>query len=322
MHAAYDFYLCIKYFIHMTIFIFYACLDRLCLKFKWTSAFANKDQKKGPSGGMKLFGSERFTQNPVNFNVSLTQEGQVQLRHQQVPCRDRRGGWERRRGFGAVCQDIYEGESVCVCVCVLILVHFTVVPCLLFENICGCSARNYNINQRVHLYFCVLCTCRCIYCMSDLSYHARPTILPTIYTVSKTQNVNMNGSYLYIFNLSNHNSLMIHWPQLSWLVYTGYPHWVWQAANAPVKFKKLNPKRTREDLVPAEGSEPEEDENSPQDAEPVTGIQEWMPKTLGLVLYIISNIIRIHINIWYLYICMHSFELYRTNQSKSCCVRH
>lgn len=184
------------------------------------------------------------------------------------------------------------------------------------------SARNYNINQRVHLYFCVLCTCRCIYCMSDLSYHARPTILPTIYTVSKTQNVNMNGSYLYIFNLSNHNSLMIHWPQLSWLVYTGYPHWVWQAANAPVKFKKLNPKRTREDLVPAEGSEPEEDENSPQDAEPVTGIQEWMPKTLGLVLYIISNIIRIHINIWYLYICMHSFELYRTNQSKSCCVRH
>lgn len=41
---------------------------------------------------MKLFGSERFTQNPVNFNVSLTQEGQVQLRHQQVPCRDRRGG--------------------------------------------------------------------------------------------------------------------------------------------------------------------------------------------------------------------------------------
>lgn len=212
--------------------------------------------------------------------------------------------------------------SPCVSVCVLILVHFTVVPCLLFENICGCSARNYNINQRVHLYFCVLCTCRCIYCMSDLSYHARPTILPTIYTVSKTQNVNMNGSYLYIFNLSNHNSLMIHWPQLSWLVYTGYPHWVWQAANAPVKFKKLNPKRTREDLVPAEGSEPEEDENSPQDAEPVTGIQEWMPKTLGLVLYIISNIIRIHINIWYLYICMHSFELYRTNQSKSCCVRH
>ena len=118
MHAAYDFYLCIKYFIHMTIFIFYACLDRLCLKFKWTSAFANKDQKKGPSEGMKLFGSERFTQNPVNFNVSLTQEGQVQLRHQQVPCRDRRGGWERRRGFGAVCQDVYEGESVCVCVCV------------------------------------------------------------------------------------------------------------------------------------------------------------------------------------------------------------
>ena len=92
MHAAYDFYLCIKYFIHMTIFIFYACLDRLCLKFKWTSAFANKDQKKGPSGGMKLFGSERFTRNPVNFKVSLTQEGQVQLRHQQVPCRDRRGG--------------------------------------------------------------------------------------------------------------------------------------------------------------------------------------------------------------------------------------
>lgn len=75
---------------------------------------------------------------------------------------------------------------------------------------------------------------------------------------------------------------MTHWPQLSWLVYTNFPHWVWQAANGPVNFKKLNPKRTREDLVPTGNSEPEEDEDSPQDAEPVTGIQEWMPKTFGV----------------------------------------
>ena len=197
MHAAYDFYLCIKYFIHMTIFIFYACLDRLCLKFKWTSAFANKDQKKVHRGG---WNSSVANALPRTLWISMCPwlrkdkyNSDINKYHVEIDEEDESVDEDLERYVKTSTK-----VSPCVSVCVLILVHFTVVPCLLFENICGCSARNSNINQRVHLYFCVLCTCRCIYCMSDLSYHARPTILPTIYTVSKTQNVNMNGSYLYI----------------------------------------------------------------------------------------------------------------------------
>ena len=100
-------------------------------------------------------------------------------------------------------------------------------------------------------------------------------------------------------NSPNHIHLMTHWPWLSWLAYADCPHCVWQAADAAVKFKKLNPRRTREDLVPTGNSEPEEEEQeSPQDAEPVTGIQEWMPKTFRLffryITYIIPYLLIVH----------------------------
>ncbi|CAL1167200.1 unnamed protein product [Cladocopium goreaui] len=42
----------------------------------------------------------------------------------------------------------------------------------------------------------------------------------------------------------------------------------------PVKFKSLKPKRTREDLAPKHRDESDDDDDEPNDAEPVTGVQE------------------------------------------------
>lgn len=41
-----------------------------------------------------------------------------------------------------------------------------------------------------------------------------------------------------------------------------------------MKFKSLKPKRTRQDLAPKHRDESDDDDDEPNDAEPVTGVQE------------------------------------------------
>ncbi len=51
--------------------------------------------------------------------------------------------------------------------------------------------------------------------------------------------------------------------------------WPLQAVKGALKFKHLDTKRTREDLVPTAKAS-DTDEESDESAEPVTGVQEWV----------------------------------------------